>query len=136
MDRVVKHISVGVALIWNDLRTHLLIDRRLPDRDFGGFWEFPGGKIKPNESVKDCIMREIKEEIGIEIAVDHHFTTIGYAYNNFQVELFVYHCRHLAGKPQPIECAEIAWVLPSSLGTYKFPAANQQIIELLQSQIN
>ncbi len=67
--------QIGVAVIRDD-RDLILIDRRLAKGLLGGFWEFPGGKIEGNETVQECIKREVLEEIGIEIAVDSHLITI------------------------------------------------------------
>lgn len=122
--------QIGVAVIRDD-RDLILIDRRLAKGLLGGFWEFPGGKIEGNETVQECIKREILEEIGIEIAVDSHLITIEHTYSHFRVNLQVYNCRYLSGEARAIECEEIRWVTIQELDNYTFPAANQEIIENL-----
>jgi mutator protein MutT len=122
---------IGVAVIQNS-EGLILIDRRLSQGYLGGFWEFPGGKIEPDETVEECIRREIKEEIGIEISVDSHLITIEHTYPHFRVCLQVYNCKYLAGEPRPLECEEIRWVSVNELHNYKFPEANFQIIDALQ----
>ncbi len=122
--------QIGVAVIRDD-RDLILIDRRLAKGLLGGFWEFPGGKIEGNETVQECIKREILEEIGIEIAVDSHLITIDHTYSHFRVNLQVYNCRYLSGQARAIECEEIRWVTIQELDNYTFPAANQEIIENL-----
>ncbi|MEB3336030.1 MAG: A/G-specific adenine glycosylase [Leptolyngbyaceae bacterium] len=125
------HKSIGVAVIWND-QGQILIDRRRQEGLLGGLWEFPGGKVEPGETIPDCIHREIAEELGIEIAVGEALITIDHAYTHFRVTLNVYHCRHLSGDPQPLECDEIRWVTLEEIDQFPFPKANVQIIEALR----
>lgn len=125
------HKMIGVAAIWND-RHQILIDRRKAEGLLGGLWEFPGGKLEPNETIQDCIKREIQEELAIDIEVGEHLITIDHAYTHFRVTLNVYHCRHVRGEPQPIECDEVRWVELAELDQYPFPKANTQIIEALR----
>ncbi|MBE8994492.1 8-oxo-dGTP diphosphatase MutT [Microcystis aeruginosa] len=127
--------QIGVAVIRDD-RDLILIDRRLAKGLLGGFWEFPGGKIEGNETVQECIKREILEEIGIEIAVDSHLITIDHTYSHFRVNLQVYNCRYLSGEARAIECEEIRWVTIEELHHYTFPAANQEIIRALKDMVN
>ena len=129
----VPHKTIGVAVIWNSNQDNsILIDRRKPEGLLGGMWEFPGGKVELGETIPECIKREIQEELGIEIAVDESLMTIDHAYSHFKVTLNVYHCRHLSGIPQTIECDEIKWVTLSELNEYPFPTANLKIIQALQ----
>lgn len=125
------HKQIGVAVII-DREGKILIDRRKAEGEMGGMWEFPGGKIEPGETVAECIQREIKEELNIEIAVGDRLTTITHTYKTFKVTLYVHYCQHLSGEPQPIECEEIHWVDPSQMNQYQFPQANAKIINLLQ----
>lgn len=125
------HKQIGVAVIWND-QDQILIDRRRPEGLLGGLWEFPGGKIEPEETVAACIRREILEELGIEIEVGDPLIKIDHAYTHFRVTLNVHHCRYIAGEPQPIECEEVRWVTVDQLEQYPFPVANVKIIEALQ----
>lgn len=127
--------KIGVAVIRDD-RDLILIDRRLAKGLLGGFWEFPGGKIEGNETVQECIKREILEEIGIDIAVDSHLITIDHTYSHFRVNLQVYNCRYLSGEARAIECEEIRWVTIEELDNYTFPAANQEIIRALKDMVN
>lgn len=125
--------SIGVAVIWND-QSQILIDRRRPEGLLGGLWEFPGGKIEPGETVEECIKREIREELEIEIELGSHLITIYHAYSHFSVILNVYHCRHLTGVPRPIECDEVRWVTLDELDQFTFPQGNLQIIDALRQQ--
>jgi 8-oxo-dGTP diphosphatase len=127
------HKIIGVAVIWND-NQQILIDRRLPEGVMGGLWEFPGGKVEAGESIPECIKREIREELGIEIAIGEHLITIDHTYTHLRVTLTVHHCRLIAGTPQPLECDEISWVDLDELENFDFPAANSQIIAALKQR--
>jgi mutator protein MutT len=126
------HKRIGVAIIRNK-QGQILIDRRLAKGEMAGLWEFPGGKIELNETVEECIKREISEELAIEVEVGDRLVTIDRTYSNFEVTLFVHHCQYLSGEPQPIECEEIRWVTLAEISNYTFPEANTQIITILQN---
>jgi 8-oxo-dGTP diphosphatase len=131
MNLALPHKQIGVAVIW-DRFGQILIDRRKAGGTMGGLWEFPGGKIESGETVAECIVREIREELAIEITVGEHLMSIDHTYPTFQLTLIVYHCQHISGIPQPIESEEICWVNVSDLDKYQFPAANIAIINALQ----
>jgi mutator protein MutT len=125
------HKIIGVAVVWNP-SGQILIAKRKTGGTMGGLWEFPGGKIELGETVPECIIREIREELAIEITVGEHLVTIEHTYPAFQITLHVHHCQHISGIPQPIESDEICWVSVSDLDDYQFPAANLAIIEALR----
>ncbi len=124
---------IGVAVIWNDAG-QILIDRRKQEGLLGGLWEFPGGKVEPNETIADCIRREIQEELGIEIEVGERLIVVDHTYSHFHVTLNVHHCWYVSGEPQPIECDEVRWVELDEIDQFPFPKANLQIIEALKQQ--
>ena len=124
------HKKIGVAVIVDEDK-NILIDRRLPKGVMANLWEFPGGKIEAGETAQDCIVREIKEELGVTIEVDRHLLDITHSYPEFTVTLCVYLCHIIEGKPQPLECAQICWVKVEQLPEFEFPAANQEIISAL-----
>ncbi|WP_310482644.1 8-oxo-dGTP diphosphatase MutT [Chamaesiphon sp. VAR_48_metabat_403] len=135
MNPKLPHKQIGVALIWNPAR-QILIDKRKAGGTMGGLWEFPGGKIEPGETVAECIVREIREELAIEISVGEHLITIEHTYPAFQITLIVHHCQHIGGIPQSIESDEIRWVNVNDLASYQFPAANLAIIHAIESGVN
>ncbi|MGF1523759.1 MAG: A/G-specific adenine glycosylase [Leptolyngbyaceae cyanobacterium] len=126
------HKRIGVGVVWNE-QQQILIDRRPQEGLLGGLWEFPGGKIEPDETVEECIRRELQEELAIDVEVGDRLMTIDHTYTHFKVTLNVFHCRHLSGEPQPIECDEIRWVTVSELEKFPFPKANIQIINALKA---
>ena len=118
-------------MIWNQAG-QILIDKRKAGGALGGLWEFPGGKIEAGETVAECIVREIQEELAIEITVGKHLLTIEHTYQTFQITLIVHHCQYISGTPQPIESDEIRWVEVNDLTNYEFPAANTAIIRAIE----
>ena len=129
----IPHKLIGVGVIRNDLGK-ILIDRRLAKGEMAGFWEFPGGKIEPTETIEECIRREIQEELAIAVSVGHRIITIDHDYAKFKVTLFVHDCKYISGEPQTLECQEIRWVTIDELAQYDFPEANYQIIESLKTR--
>jgi mutator protein MutT len=123
---------IGVAVIWNQSR-QILIDKRKVGGAMGGLWEFPGGKIEAGETVADCIIREIKEELAIDITVGEHLISIYHTYPTFHITLIVHNCHYIDGTPQPIESDEIRWVEVGELNQYEFPEANVAIINAIES---
>jgi mutator protein MutT len=133
LNSTLPYKQIGVAVIWDRFGQKILIDKRKAGGSMGGLWEFPGGKIEAGETVVDCIVREIREELGIEISVGEQLISIDHTYPTFQLTLFVHHCQHISGIPQPIECNEIRWVNVSDLDNYQFPAANVEIINAIKN---
>jgi A/G-specific adenine glycosylase len=109
----------------------LLIAQRKPEAMLGGLWEFPGGKCRPGESLPDCLRREIREELGVEIEVGQHLTTIRHGYTHFRISLHVFECRHLSGDVRALDCADWRWVRLAELGDFAFPVTDQKIIRML-----
>jgi len=125
------HHDIAAGVIWRGER--ILIARRPLRGLLGGLWEFPGGKREPGESLEECLVREVREELGIEIKVDQLLTTVKHAYTHFRITLHAYHCHYVSGEPQNIGCTAWKWVTPKELDGYAFPAANRTIIQTLRT---
>ncbi len=124
-------IVVAAAIIeQNDC---FLLTKRLDGVHYGGFWEFPGGKQEPGESLEECLKREVREELEIEIGIFRPFTVVKYQYPEKPVELHFFCCCVLNGTPKPVGCAEWAWVPKGRLNTYPFPPADAVILEKILS---
>ncbi len=108
-----------------------LIAQRKADAMLGGLWEFPGGKCQPGEALPECLRREIREELGLEIEVGRHLTTIRHGYTHFRISLHAFECRHLGGEPQALDCADWRWVQPAQLKDFAFPVTDQKIMQVL-----
>ncbi len=124
------HDPIGVGVIWKGNR--ILIAKRFANDRLGGLWEFPGGKRERGESLKQCVKREVREELGVAVAVGEEFAVVPHGYSHFRITLHVFHCRYLRGVPRAIGCADWRWVAPRALSRYAFPAANRRVIEILQ----
>ncbi len=122
-----KQIAVAIVLRGKEI----LIDRRLESSMLSGLWEFPGGKIEPGETPAECVVREVKEEIGIDIEVVAPLATIEHAYTHFTITLIAFICRYLRGEAQALQCSEVRWVEPAELSQFPFPAANQKLFPYL-----
>ncbi len=127
-------IQVAAGLIVS--RGQYLIARRKPQAHLGGLWEFPGGKRLADESLEDCLRRELREELGIEISAPVPTMTFPYEYPDRTVELHFFHCAIEKGEPQAIGCDEIRWVAPDELSRFEFPPADRSLIEALVSAVN
>jgi mutator protein MutT len=123
-------IEVSAALIFHHGK--LLITQRRRQDHLGGLWEFPGGKREAGETFEQCLIREIREELGVEISVGDLFAEVSHAYPEKSVHLKFFRCCLLAGDPRPIECAAVCWVVPAELSQFEFPAADAQLLEQLR----
>ena len=122
-------IPWGVALIRRERQ--FLISQRNADDTFGSFWEFPGGRRNPGERFEDCVIRETREELGVEVSVEKKFMEIRKEHNEKIIWLNFYLCAYLSGDPQPLECQKVLWVDVADLKNYNFPPANERVIENL-----
>ena len=125
-------IGVGVVL---NAAGEVLIDQRLEEGLLGGMWEFPGGKQEQGETIETCIARELKEELGIAVAVGDELITVDHAYSHKKLRFVVHLCTWISGEPQPLASQQVRWVRLNDLGNYAFPAANARIIEALLVQL-
>lgn len=126
------HHDVAAGVIWRD-DGRFLITRRPLDGLLGGLWEFPGGKREPgDESLAHTLKREIREELGLEIAVGPPLARIKHAYTHFRITLHALHARHVSGRPQHLGVAGHAWVTLDDLDDYAFAVTDRKIIRHLR----
>jgi 8-oxo-dGTP diphosphatase len=116
-------IDVVAALIWND-NNEVLIAKRNYAKSMGGLWEFPGGKIEGKETPEESLVREIKEELNIDIRVESYFATNVHDYGEFEIKLIAYNAKLIRGELIPKEHEEIQWVTPKELENYEFAPAD------------
>jgi mutator protein MutT len=124
-------IEVSAALIFRAGK--LLIAQRHEKSHLGGLWEFPGGKREPGESFEQCLVREIREELGVEISVGALFEEIHHNYPEKSVHLKFFICQLQSGEPQPLDCAAVKWIEKSELAAHDFPAADAQLLAKLKA---
>jgi mutator protein MutT len=123
-------IEVAAGLVFREGK--LLITRRSAGGHLGGFWEFPGGKREPGETFEECLHRELREELGIEVQIDSLIEEIVHHYPERAVRLKFFRCRWLRHEPQPIGCESVAWITAGELGQYAFPAADARLLDKLR----
>ena len=125
-------VQVAAGVIAREGR--YLITRRKPGTHLAGLWEFPGGKREAGESLEECLRREAREELGIEIADPALFRSFRYDYPEKSVELFFFRCVIKSGEAQPIGCDAIKWVRPDELLSFEFPPADLPLVRALQNE--
>ena len=128
--RAVPFQVIGVGVVLNEAG-EVLIDQRLNEGLLGGLWEFPGGKQEPGEDIVQTILRELQEELAIEVSVGDELISIDHAYSHKKLRFVVHLCQWRQGEPQPLASQQVCWVKPEELGNFPFPAANARIIQAL-----
>jgi 8-oxo-dGTP diphosphatase len=130
MSRQIK-LSVAVAVIVDD-NNKVLITQRPLGSDYGGFWEFPGGKVEVDESPKQALVREIKEEVNLQIQTAEKFIVIQDKQGTKHITLYVFLVNHYQGNAALLENQlKLEWCPIDELERFKFPPANKQIIKEL-----
>ena len=124
-------IEVAAAIIEQDGR--YLITQGGRNSHLAGLWEFPGGKRNPGESLEECLRREIREELDLQVEVGDKLDPVIYAYEDREVILHFFRCRIITGTPRPQEGQACCWVAPSEFSNYRFPPADATLLRLLSS---
>ena len=126
-----KSIEVSAGLVFRSGK--LLITQRHKDAHLGGLWEFPGGKREAGETFEECLARELREELGIEVEVGELVESLTHSYPEKTVTLKFFRCRLNQGEPRAIDCLDLKWVTAEELRDYEFPAADARLLEMLRS---
>jgi 8-oxo-dGTP diphosphatase len=123
---------VCVALI--DVDGRVLLAQRPEGKAMAGLWEFPGGKINRNETPEAALIRELKEELGIDVASNclAPLTFASHGYAGFHVVLLLYVCRRWQGETIAREGQKLAWVRPQRLEDYAMPPADKPLVAALR----
>lgn len=125
-------IKVVAAIIRNN-QNEIFIAQRNQNKSQGGLWEFPGGKIEPNETENQAIIREIKEELDMDITVIDKYTEIIYEYPDKIINLIVLNCQMNDNHYALLEHQDCVWTVPSNLKNYEFAPADKIIISKLNN---
>jgi len=123
-------IDVAAGLVFRSGR--LLITQRPPGGHLGGLWEFPGGKREADESFEQCLARELREELGIEVAVGELVESITHEYPGKTVHLRFHRCAWRRHEPQALGCADWRWIHAGELAAFEFPPADARLLERLR----
>lgn len=125
-------LVVACALVDEDGR--VLIARRPEGRDMSGLWEFPGGKTEPGERPEDALIRELGEELGIDVTASclAPLTFASHTYEGFHLLMPLFVCRQWRGRVEAREGQELAWVRPNRLSGYAMPPADEPLKAVLR----
>jgi 8-oxo-dGTP diphosphatase len=125
-------LVVAAALIDADGR--VLIAQRPEGKSMAGLWEFPGGKVEPGELPEAALIRELREELSIEVRPKclAPFTFASHSYETFHLLMPLYVCRNWLGEVTPREGQKIAWVRANRLGDYDMPPADEPLRTMLR----
>jgi len=125
-------LVAAVALIDADGR--VLLAQRPQGKPMAGLWEFPGGKVDDGETPEACLIRELKEELGIDVAASclAPLTFASHAYEDFHLLMPLYICRVWEGIAKPLEGQSLKWVRPEALADYPMPPADEPLVAMLR----
>ncbi|KQS55232.1 NTP pyrophosphohydrolase [Brevundimonas sp. Leaf363] len=125
-------LVVAVALV--DVDGRVLIAKRPEGKSLAGLWEFPGGKVESGERPEAALIRELKEELGIDVneACLAPFVFASHAYDSFHLLMPLYLCRRWSGMVVAKEHAALAWVKPNALSDYPMPPADEPLVAWLR----
>ena len=128
-----KTLLVSAALLIDE-KGRILLAQRPEGKSLAGMWEFPGGKVEPDESPELALIRELKEELAIEVdAVDiKPLTFVVHPYNHFRLLMLLYHCRHWQGAPQGLEGQALRWISLAEIDALPLPPADKPLVEYLR----
>jgi 8-oxo-dGTP diphosphatase len=126
-------VEVAAGLIRDESGRYLLA-RRAVGTHLAGLWEFPGGKRHVDESLEECLRRELAEELGATFHVGERVDTVVWTYDETTIELSFFRCRLESGSINALAAETLAWVAPEQLGEYELPPADHALIERLRAR--
>ena len=131
-DERILLLVAACALIDPDGR--VLLAQRPEGKSMAGLWEFPGGKVEQGERPEETVIRELREELGIDVteACLAPLTFASHAYDQFHLLMPLFVCRRWNGRVTPIEKQSLAWVKPMRLRDYDMPPADVPLVAQLR----
>ena len=125
-------LVAAAALV--DVDGRVLLAQRPAGKAMAGLWEFPGGKVDPGETPETALIRELAEELGIDVAASclAPFTFASHSYSDFHLLMPLYVCRKWSGTLAAREGQRFAWVHPARLGDYPMPPADTPLVAMLR----
>ena len=124
-----KYVAAGIIL---DATGRVLVAQRLPNGFLGGLWKFPGGTQNPGESLQKCLVRELREELGIEVTVKEQLLKMKHAYTHFRITLHAFVCSLQVGEPERLGSASLDWVCPCNLDALPMAVTDRRIARAVQ----
>jgi 8-oxo-dGTP diphosphatase len=133
----VKPLVLVAAAALIDVDGRVLICKRPQGKQLAGLWEFPGGKVEEGETPEACLIRELNEELGIEVtqACLAPFVFTSHGYDSFHLLMPLYLCRRWTGIVQAKEHEALAWVRPNKLTDYPMPPADAPLVAWLRDLV-
>ena len=125
----IRKLVVAGLIVGDDQR--ILIAQRRADQALPLQWEFPGGKVEAGEAPVAALVRELREELGVTVAVGRIWDVLFHAYPAFDLVMLVYVCRIVDGSPRAVEVADLAWVAPGDLAGWDILPADRPLVERL-----
>lgn len=108
-----------------------LIAKRKSNDSFGGLWEFPGGGIEPGEEKEECLEREIKEELGVDIEVERLIYVFEDEIPELKINVYLFECKIKQGIPKPLDCQQVLWANLDQLKKLKLAQADAKVLNWL-----
>jgi 8-oxo-dGTP diphosphatase len=121
-----------VAAALFDSERRVLIAERPAGKHMSGWWEFPGGKVASGETDADALVRELREELGVEVRADYEVMQLSHDYPDRIVDLVLWHATVERGAPQGLDGQQLKWVTCQSLGNERLLPADEPFITALQ----
>lgn len=122
--------EVAAALIWNEAG-QFLICQRPAHKARGLLWEFVGGKAEEGENLKDALIRECQEELGVTVEPGSIFVHLIHEYPDIKIRLNLFNSTIISGKPKLLEHNDMRWIYPSEIPNYDFCPADEDILKML-----
>ena len=120
-------VQVVAALIWKENR--FMICQRPANKTRAFEWEFVGGKVEKGETLEQALIRECREEIGVEIAVDDVYTEVDHVYPDITIHLTLFNARLTGEDPKMLEHNDIRFILPAEIPQFEFCPADEEILK-------
>lgn len=122
-------VKVTCGLIFDEER--IFVCRRKKGKALAGYWEFPGGKVEPNETYEQCLKRELEEELGMQVNVVRHFRTVEYSYELFNIELISFVCEYVSSTLLMTDHDKYEWTTTNDLLRLNLAPADIEIAKAL-----
>jgi 8-oxo-dGTP diphosphatase len=125
-------VLVAAAVVFDGGR--VLLTQRMKGAHLSGLWEFPGGKLEPGEAPEAAVVRECREECGVELRVVDIFDVSFHAYPERDVLLLFYECELVSGEVQHLGVADHVWCAPAEIDRYELPPADVRVVRKIKAR--
>ena len=129
LKKIKPSYDVRVGVIYKNNK--FLISKRKKEGLLGGLWELPGGKKRKNETNYDCLHREIKEELNIDIKIQNKIGIIKHEYSHFKINLIGYNCNYKKGNIKPLTSDGLAWIINKNIKNFAFPKSTIKLFNIM-----